>query len=718
MEKIAKCAKRQDCYYKLTPGNSGESSIHVPQEIFKFINPEKELVVDVPEDISFMIYKEDYIKALCYITNKFPLYTTTSDKSTEVKYSSEIFNTYHKTITDFFGENEDEEYHVKLLLKKDNRIYLNDLDDNGFNLRRFIIESSSVLSFEKKEDKLVIRLYTGADIYAKTLREQKEQMIKNICCKDTDINKFVLKCIKELSSYDKLESIIPYIKLGKKLIKIEKENSFSLRGIFIETSLEAVKELNKNDSQGIERWYTDSICFGDRIVYLSTQWTQSDSKNLSLQDFIKMIEICYPMYKYKLEGSTHQLIKFSFTPIQEIHFGSPGTGKSYGIKRILDLSNIIEDPHYRRKNCNRLFRTTFHPDTDYSSFVGCFKPVSKSYSATLTEFSTLKDEAGRIKDIIKKNLDDKEKIICDFFDIYAETLLNEERKGGNWHNLVEDLFPYNEYGSSAAWLHSICKNAVSARKREHSQVQYQFVPQVFTEAYIKAWEELRNGEEVFLIIEEINRGNCAQIFGDLFQLLDRKSDGFSEYKVKADKDLSRYLFNRLGDNHPAIEGGNLCLPPNLNIIATMNTSDQSLFPMDSAFKRRWSWKYVPINETCRDSQFKITIGNKTYAWATFISKVNGRILKLTESEDKQLGNFFIKKDIDADEFKSKVMFYLWSEVCKEYYNAGSFFKSKNKLDGIEKETEFTFSQLFNDNDIEILQGFMSYLEVDVEAAIE
>ena len=91
--------------------------------------------------------------------------------------------------------------------------------------------------------------------------------------------------------------------------------------------------------------------------------------------------------------------------------------------------------------------------------------------------------------------------------------------------------------------------------------------------------------------------------------------------------------------------------------------------------------------------------------------VNKRILKLTQSEDKQLGNFFIKNDVDVKEFKSKVMFYLWSEVCKEYYNAGSFFKYKNKLNGEDKETEFTFSQLFDDNDTYILQGFMSYLEV-------
>ena len=143
----------------------------------------------------------------------------------------------------------------------------------------------------------------------------------------------------------------------------------------------------------------------------------------------------------------------------------------------------------------------------------------------------------------------------------------------------------------------------------------------------------------------------------------------------------------------------------------MNTSDQSLFPMDSAFKRRWAWEYIPINEKCKDSQFKITIGNLTYPWSQFISMVNKRILKLTQSEDKQLGNFFIKNDIDAKEFKGKVMFYLWSEVCKEYYNAGSFFKYKNKLNGEDKETEFTFSQLFDDNDTYILQGFMSYLEV-------
>lgn len=137
--------------------------------------------------------------------------------------------------------------------------------------------------------------------------------------------------------------------------------------------------------------------------------------------------------------------------------------------------------------------------------------------------------------------------------------------------------------------------------------------------------------------------------------------------------------------------------------------------MDSAFKRRWAWEYVPINAECPNSQFNITIGNgvskKTYKWASFLTLVNERIHKLSDSEDKQMGNFFIKDDIDVDEFKSKVMFYLWSEVCKEYEHAGSFFKYKD-ADG--KEVEFTFNNLFPTNEATngILQQFMDYLGVE------
>jgi 5-methylcytosine-specific restriction endonuclease McrBC GTP-binding regulatory subunit McrB len=229
---------------------------------------------------------------------------------------------------------------------------------------------------------------------------------------------------------------------------------------------------------------------------------------------------------------------------------------------------------------------------------------------------------------------------------------------------------------------------------------------------VAAWKDTT--KPVYLVIEEINRGNCAQIFGDLFQLLDRGEDGKSEYSIKADKDLRKYLESDkgLGKDHEGIKNGELCLPANLRIYATMNTSDQSLFPMDSAFKRRWEWEYVPIDPDNADSQFIITIADKKYAWKDFLLAANERVKDVSESEDKQMGNFFIKDHIGKDEFVSKVMFYLWSEVCKDEYRARSFFHYK---DG--NNDEFSFNELFQKDengvkkDVALLQGFMNYLGV-------
>lgn len=299
--------------------------------------------------------------------------------------------------------------------------------------------------------------------------------------------------------------------------------------------------------------------------------------------------------------------------LQIIYFGAPGCGKSHKVAEAIaggDKENI--------------FRTTFHPDYDYASFVGCYKP-----------------------------------------------------------------------------------------EMEEGEVKYAFTPQVFTKAYVHAWEH--PNEKVYLVIEEINRGNCAQIFGDLFQLLDRKDDGTSCYPIRADKDLADYLQHVLnGDAKRGIEGGNLCLPPNLHIIATMNTSDQSLFPMDSTFKRRWDWEYIPINysDEVKSGQFVITINDKNYKWVTFLKAVNRHIRDLTHSEDKQMGNFFVKNSIEKEAFKSKVMAYLWHEVCKdEYGTQGNFFRSYEE----EKKDvkEFSFNELYEEVDYLLLQGFMAYLGVPV-----
>ena len=299
------------------------------------------------------------------------------------------------------------------------------------------------------------------------------------------------------------------------------------------------------------------------------------------------------------------------TGLQQIYYGAPGTGKSKTIKDLTFGESVI--------------RTTFHPDSDYASFVGTYKPI--------TEEVVLRDCYG------KKVIDDD-----------TNEVVKEER------------------------------------------IAYKFIPQAFLEAYVKAWRKLGSGKKQFLIIEEINRGNCAQIFGDLFQLLDRNEYGFSDYPIVADKDMQKYLekefagweitnkdeINQLyGEANMVnliMKGERLVLPSNLYIWATMNTSDQSLFPIDSAFKRRWDWKYVPIREG-RDKEtnaklnWYINTGDKQYNWWSFISKVNELIGSLTNSEDKKLGYFFCKAkdgEIDADLFVSKVIFYLWNDVFKDY----------------------------------------------------
>lgn len=256
-------------------------------------------------------------------------------------------------------------------------------------------------------------------------------------------------------------------------------------------------------------------------------------------------------------------------------------------------------------------------------------------------------------------------------------------------------------------------------KKEGKDITYSFVPQVFAKAYAAAWKLQLTGaaeSNVFLVIEEINRGNCAQIFGDIFQLLDRDSKGFSQYSIDADCDFAEWLdkefkAENLWDAYKKEVGGEgkLKLPPNLNVLATMNTSDQSLFPMDSAFKRRFDWEYVPISFDGKDAaNFQIDIDGTQYSWQKFVETVNEKILSLTESEDKQLGEFFIKPDsgnvISKDRFLGKVMFYLWNEVCKDEHKNGSFFRVKDK-DG--KEDYFTFQGLYRNKDL--LKQFMEEL---------
>lgn len=358
-----------------------------------------------------------------------------------------------------------------------------------------------------------------------------------------------------------------------------------------------------------------------------------------------------------------QRSKVIINPLQRIYYGAPGTGKSNGIKQLTG-----EEKDGIKFSKDFTFRTTFHPDSDYSSFVGAYKPI--------------------------------------------------------WNGV---------------------------------KVIYDFRPQTFLKAYIAAWTN--PNENVVLVIEEINRGNCAQIFGDIFQLLDRESNGLSKYPIETDVDMENYLknifsgnvegFNPIGevdkdtinnyyskhyDNafDKLKEGKILTLPLNLSILCTMNTSDQSLFPMDSAFKRRWSWEYMPIKDAQKKWKIQLDKSHELIDWWEFLKRINVVVSDLTTSEDKQLGYFFCQPDefiedmsdsmklmaapdlITAKQFVDKVIFYLWNDVFKDYAFDAPYCKGKDNK-------EVLFAKFYNEDgksvNIDTLTYFFESLKTDEEDSL-
>ncbi|WP_164549040.1 McrB family protein [Amphritea opalescens] len=269
-----------------------------------------------------------------------------------------------------------------------------------------------------------------------------------------------------------------------------------------------------------------------------------------------------------------------------IIYGAPGTGKSHSIEQSTDEKFII--------------RTVFHPETQYSDFVGCLKPVM-----------------------------------------------------------------------------------------EEDRVAYRFRPGAFTEALVKAIKDPSNTYS--LVIEEINRAPAAAVFGEIFQLLDRKPDGSSSYQIDiSDPDLLTYLNTETGGYFFA---GKLFIPSNLSLLATMNSSDQAVMPLDTAFKRRWSFEYVELNFDKAPTQvleLQTSEGVFKITWADFADKVLNHMLKeFRVPEDRMIGPFFLNETELQDwqsALRGKLFVYLWDDVLRHKTTERARLFSTNFV---------TFGELYN-----------------------
>lgn len=305
------------------------------------------------------------------------------------------------------------------------------------------------------------------------------------------------------------------------------------------------------------------------------------------------------------------------SPLQKILFGSPGTGKSHRIDTVIIPEDLKIE---KRQTPGNIIKTVFHPEYTYGDFIGKLTPITKS---------------GKVE-----------------YNFYEGSFLTA--LGKSYQNIIN--------------------------------------------AHDKSGEQQSDIENVVLVIDEINRGNSSAIFGSIFQLLDRDKDGWSSYAVNINQIVLIKMLELIGvvfsydergeigeyrlKPHDGVKGidtlekkikflnfdltnRSIKIPPNLSILATMNTSDSSIYYMDSAFKRRWDWEFIDVNSNPIKAN-GIAFTNRK-EWNDFSGKLNTFIRKnhkyIRGIEDKQVGLYFIRDEkITKEKIQNKLMFFLWDSV--------------------------------------------------------
>ncbi len=362
MEPIRKIITRQDCYFKLNEGNSGETSINLSNEIFELVRP-REMKRGENETVEFLLYRDDFVKALCYIIDKLPLYKSTSKSSELVEFSHELFRQRLKEITDLFGADDSQTYIVNLLYREDGRIYLNDLKYNGFNLRDFLIENNSTLLFSVEEGTNIIRLISG-DTSTATITTTTSPRLDRI------------EILRETSAATFLRNAISYT-----LAKDTNMSSLMNRDSINETS-KILKVTTFNLGRNVVYLPTRTSDYDDKIswvkggnsYYLNLEVTPDGIKkflfpeyNEAYKDVFEMVEEegSYVLYEYvaaSADTEDNERTLSYLTALRAKPFmllaGISGTGKSRIVRKLAQASvtedlQTIYDPKSIEKGFNR-----------------------------------------------------------------------------------------------------------------------------------------------------------------------------------------------------------------------------------------------------------------------------------------------------------------------------------------------------------------------------
>lgn len=405
-------------------------------------------------------------------------------------------------------------------------------------------------------------------------------------------------------------------------------------------------------------------------------------------------------------------------PHNRIIFGAPGTGKSFRLKKESTENSFFSE----------ITRVTFHPDYSYFQFVGTYKPTM------IKADNKQEDENTRqiIQVLQNKTSSSQEKynILYDKFKennltllpfllgLYTDDAFSTRKKNGS--ATADDNNAERNHGKAI-------RSYVNLKsENDGEEISYKYIPGPFLRTLVNALKSNRLNEtkNYLLIIEEINRTRVSAVFGDMFQLLDRNEYGESEYEIQTSEDMRNFLTEQLGGNKDDYQ--TIRLPNNFYIWATMNSADQGVFPMDTAFKRRWNFEYIGIDENESGvSAYEIPISRivnekkiiKKVNWNKLRQAINKKLISLNVNEDKLLGPYFIgEKDLKSamqnqedfiNLFKSKVLMYLFEDAAKmkrNFFNCDKYIYSE-----ICKEFDKKGIEVFNFSDDE--KGELKELEI-------
>lgn len=724
MKKI-KFIKRQDSGFKLSYGNSGETSLNLSNEIFDFIS-QGTLSPGDERDITFRIYKEDYIKAMSFVIMKLPLYKSSSNYSNKVENYLDIFNELYSKIEEYFGSKKEAEYTVSLLYRSDGRIYLKGLRVNGFSIRDYLVENCSAIQFDNE-----------------------------------GVNLFNLRVLSDIEDNGELED--------EKTIEFEDKLSLPLQQIFYGApgtgKSHEIKEQTKGQSVIRTTFHPDS----DYSTFVGAYKPFMDSVSARVVPVVinNGISLNQNVGTYNEKRITYKFVKQAFLKAYLGAWKKYSEGKNCPVS--IKVKGKIEfdtnSGHYillSVSDNNILYSREFDFDKATVEKVwstlwnnDLFSIPTGPQSGQSVEQAIASWIKNNYESCTKADFENGWNFLIQKINEDSSIVVKKDNGDGNstreyilksHHENTKVRVKVREAGKSKDAI----EKCFSDDNKRENQLEAKIVELLkkyegnFEEKWNQLKSDVNDGSEVrekltyrtqYLIIEEINRGNCAQIFGDLFQLLDRSANGFSEYPIEADTDMQDAIKNAFAEedeykvdslniddvidgyisnydstlSNDVREGRVLLLPPNLYIWATMNTSDQSLFPIDSAFKRRWDWIYRPIGY--KNSHWTIEIGEKRYNWVDFQKRINQKIYDVDNSEDKQLGDYFVNADrtgdtINADTLLNKILFYLWNDVCKD--DPDQIFRW---IDDKKQTESIKFSDFFGADREKKLQGFMTFNEI-------